>query len=920
MTYAWLSGGSTDNIVGQDERKFISLDGTLFFSHLMPEDQNSYACSLSVYSTQAGSYGPFFRLISSTDFYNETFTPRLDSSQPQIFPEEPKIGDSIYLECFAYGNPIPQYKWSRLDGKPLPSRAHISNYGRVLKIDKATYSDSGRYKCLATNPYGSVAGEITVRLRAPPTILQGLHDHLISTESNARFECLLSSADSDSTVEWFKDTKPIAPLLMPAEQRKRISIRNNILTISGTTESDSGVYQCIVANDVGSSTSSALLYVKDSKPTFPPNAMPRRVFATVESTVRIPCIFEASPRVHGRWSDEGGSHLPTMGRLRDEHGIMTIEKVLMEDSGLFFCTAHNRIGKAHAQVQLIIMEKPSIRTKANNARYSSDDAVNISCEVEMECVDNSECPESLVEYKINDRPMSAYPAIRTKVHEHAMRKANHRGKHVKQLMDIRIPNDGGGKTIGRFACSSLYGGFSEVVPRPHIPSPIALTIEETHKGTTLRLRWRLPPQHRDTRDHSSKIDEYVVELRTKRNRKWIAADHKLVSHMEKDSVTVKNLAPNTEYQFRVRSVESSIIGEPSIPSEWIRTPPGPPIEKVDALKWRPLDSQTLLVEWQPIELQQHSGDNLRYRVSWQESSPNRTLVDDVERNNLDSDQPQAILKLNSTDGCRMVVLKVTPVNDQGSGSDSMETIAFINSHGQLKKVEMHNVRPVNATHVNISWVWEENSECDTKHAVQITCISKDGEEVIATVDSDLTHLTLGGLEAETAYDCTLKAVDNHGNFGPASKQFRIHTKQHPPEAAPIITKLRLQQLPEGFTTLLEWTAIELQQPNRSDYGCGYKIYIYISETATEPIILDMPVQRLSDRRAPSARLDGLKLMMKYIVHVAGYNPGGIGPISAPESTRLGSQSSIDLHVYSMTDSFRVLPMFLYSLIALIVLF
>uniref|UniRef100_A0A8R1EBN4 Fibronectin type-III domain-containing protein n=1 Tax=Caenorhabditis japonica TaxID=281687 RepID=A0A8R1EBN4_CAEJA len=262
-----------------------------------------------------------------------------------------------------------------------------------------------------------------------------------------------------------------------------------------------------------------------------------------------------------------------------------------------------------------------------------------------------------------------------------------------------------------------------------------------------------------------KVDGYLVELRTKRNRKWRAAERQIVANMEKDSITVQNLHPNTEYQFRVRSVDKSAIGEPSIPSEWVRTPPGAPTEPIDNLKWRSLDAQTLLVEWQPIELgDESSGDNLRYRVSWSESTVgNRTEQEEEElSNHLDSDQPQAILKLNRTEGCRMVVLAVRPVNDQGNGSVSTDTVAFLNSQGELKKVSLHNVKPINASHVNISWAWDtSSSDCDTKHAVQISCLDLKGSEISATVASDKTYWLLGGLDAETAYDCDLKAVDNH---------------------------------------------------------------------------------------------------------------------------------------------------------------
>lgn len=145
----------------------------------------------------------------------------------------------------------------------------------------------------------------------------------------------------------------------------------------------------------------------------------------------------------------------------------------------------------------------------------------------------------------------------------------------------------------------------------------------------------------------------------------------------------------------------------------------------------------------------------------------------------------------------MVVLAVRPVNDQGNGSVSTDTIAFLNSQGELKKVSMHNVKPINASHVNISWTWDTSSDCDTKHAVLITCQDPEGAEISVTVANDRSYWMLGGLEAETGYNCDLKAVDNHGNLGPASKKFRIHTKQHPPSEAPAIEKLMMKQMVRG---------------------------------------------------------------------------------------------------------------------------
>jgi hypothetical protein len=79
-------------------------------------------------ATQSAQHGPFFRLFLPLGHINpklmkkhpggtkspsssaasghqhpHAFPPRIDDYQPQLFPEVPTRGQSVYLECFAYG-------------------------------------------------------------------------------------------------------------------------------------------------------------------------------------------------------------------------------------------------------------------------------------------------------------------------------------------------------------------------------------------------------------------------------------------------------------------------------------------------------------------------------------------------------------------------------------------------------------------------------------------------------------------------------------------------------------------------------------------------------------------------------------------------------------------------------------------------
>ncbi|VDM73921.1 unnamed protein product, partial [Strongylus vulgaris] len=122
----------------------------------------------------------------------------------------------------------------------------------------------------------------------------------------------------------------------------------------------------------------------------------------------------------------------------------------------------------------------------------------------------------------------------------------------------------------------------------------------------------------------------------------------------------------------------------------------------------------------------------------------------------------------------------------------------------------------------------------------------------------------------------------------------------------------------GYTTVIEWSAIEFPQSNVTDTAIGYKIFVYVSETASEAVILTMPINRLSNPDKPSARLDGLRLMYMYTIQVAGYNAGGLGPLSSPRIIRLGPQSTLDEP--SSARRFRLLYTLVILLLSLLRIF
>ncbi|CAJ0936811.1 unnamed protein product, partial [Mesorhabditis belari] len=651
--------------------------------------------------------GPFFRLrvppATLPSPTREAFPPRLEVGHPQLFPERPAPGDTVYIECFAYGNPVPSYRWTRVDGKPLPDRSTVLNHDRVLKIENLQPHDQTRYKCTAANVKGVVSGEVTLILAGPPVVLLPLAPRLVATESEWSLECTLPSSDLTSQVEWFRNARPLVPLLMPAHERRRFTIDHNLLLIRETKPNDTGIYECVVSNEIGSTVSSSFIKVLDAAPRFPPLSMPSKVFALKGTTLRLPCVYQASPLGTAFWSTGGGTNLPTKGRIRDQNGLLVIENLISDDAGLFFCIVRNRLGEDHAAVTLVVSDKKEIRAKNGTMIWES--GRNVTCEVQHE--------------------------------EEVVRKPSF--------------------------CRSIFGESDGIsISKGSPPAPLKVNAVNISRFG-VDLYWILPAQHRETRQNPPVEESFLIEVRSKDDRRWKTVNRSMFQRIEKsvDRTTVDDLLPNQDYQFRVRSVLGGQIGDASAPTEWIHTPARPPTEAPQSLSWKALDQSTIFVEWGAVE--------------------------------------------------------------------------------------------------------------------QIECFAPDHLVGPLTVSASFTKWMVGGLKASTIYRCSLTPVDPSGRLGARTETEAVRTAKPPPPAAPTIGRLGLAAMPDGhFTTIIEWTSVDFG--NITDpTELGYKIFVYISETASDAVVLNMPLKALVDPQQPSARLDGLRLMYKYTVQVAAYNAGGLGP-------------------------------------------
>ncbi|VDK44791.1 unnamed protein product [Anisakis simplex] len=921
LSFSWMTDGSTERFVSQTDRIFISHDGTLYFSYILKEDATSYACSLALSSTQSGHYGPFFKLKLPLRLSEYTFAPKIDELQPQVFPEHPQLKHTTYLECFAYARPSPRYKWSRVDGRPISTKAKLVNYGRVLKIDSLEPEDSGTYKCTAENEHGMDSAEVSLLIQARPEILRPLTDRIAASNTTTIFDCRLAA--SDGNIEWFRDAVPISPLLMSSKDRSR-------LTIKGIRREDSGIYECIAVNEVGSTSSSARLTVVDFMPRFDSNIMPKRIFAVIGAKLMIPCIYHASPNGFVQWSRQNGERVADNGRVRVDNSqlnALVIQRVERSDHGEFICTATNEYGQASFTIRLFVIDNPNVIVKPQSefrARQGID--VNISCEIEIACeAPRNECPEALFEWTLNDRPVRSLPQYTT-MHSMASEAyesdTSHSGSKVKHKFELELPSELGIHRDGRFACTSLFGGAAIEIDNRYVPlAPIHLRISNI-SSESASLSWTQPSIRQREQKHNrpSAIDTYVVEFRRSGTREWAIVPNGTLQTDINAPINSRSITSLTSFQsyqrneslkrnatlnidrvqFRVKVIATNGLSAISKSTEWFKTLPAPPNEIIKNVTWRRLDAEHVLIQWTPtdevllgdeavvLHLQDYEmcsillkqffsksnygGPNFHYELWWNDETK------DLHEMAILYESAHVIRLSNTKYNCKAIKLSIRGVNDAGKGPTSAETVLHISQQAPSRRATNLVSKVINSTCTLLHWQWTSGTECENLYGIKISCkaISNDSKDthVNNSIAFGFTQWMICGLQPSTVYSCSVIPFDKYAHEGEQSDAVEIVTKSSPPQHAPHIKNWRLQKMHNILREVLIqciWNGVPFRfvlclQTSLLMSDTTW-VQIYVSETASKPITLKISESALQTRRKPLARIDELRLMYYYTFRV-----------------------------------------------------
>ncbi|NWS55625.1 MXRA5 protein, partial [Chunga burmeisteri] len=377
VTWTKVSTGALMTANTRLQRFEVWKNGTLLIRNVQLQDHGQYLC------TAQNLHGIDKMIIVLT----------VVAQQPKILLSRYRdvtvyFGETVAMECQASGTPSPHISWIFPDRKILQtvttteSRIMLHE-NRTLSIKQATFSDRGVYKCVASNAAG--ADSIAVRLHIaalPPIIQQDKQENIsLPLGSSINIHCTAKAAPSPS-IRWvvFDGTQ-----IRPSQfvNGNLFVFPNGTLYIRNTSPKDSGTYECIAANMVGTARRTIQLHVKkhasNAKIT---GSSPQRTDVTYGSILHLDCSASGDPWPRILW------RLPSKRMIDSLHssvetrikvfsnGTLVVHSVTDKDAGDYLCVARNKIGDDYVVLKVNVMMKPAkIEHKNENnhkVKYGGD--------------------------------------------------------------------------------------------------------------------------------------------------------------------------------------------------------------------------------------------------------------------------------------------------------------------------------------------------------------------------------------------------------------------------------------------------------------------------------------------------------------------------------------------------------------------
>ncbi|XP_010790195.1 matrix-remodeling-associated protein 5-like [Notothenia coriiceps] len=258
ITWTKVSTGAVMSILSRAERFEVLPNGTLVIQNIQLQDRGTYICS-------AQSFLGRDRLLANLEVW--TRPPRMQlASYREVTIHQ---GGEVHLQCQADGVPSPLLSWVLPDRSVLTSSAAstsriIMDTNGTLHIPVTLTGDRGVYRCVASNSAGTASASARVHVSSlPPVIQQAKEEHLLLSPGRPVYAHCSARGAPTPTLRW---RIPDGTIVRQSQflHGNLFVLPNGTLHIRGVRPKDSGNYECIASNAVGTDKRTVRLEIEGS--------------------------------------------------------------------------------------------------------------------------------------------------------------------------------------------------------------------------------------------------------------------------------------------------------------------------------------------------------------------------------------------------------------------------------------------------------------------------------------------------------------------------------------------------------------------------------------------------------------------------------------------------------------------------------
>uniref|UniRef100_A0A8C0MW62 Hemicentin 2 n=1 Tax=Canis lupus familiaris TaxID=9615 RepID=A0A8C0MW62_CANLF len=269
------------------------------------------------------------------------------------------VGENASLPCPARGTPTPQVTWWKgPSSEPLRGRPGLEVLDEgSLFLASVSPTDSGDYKCQATNEAGSTSRRAKLVVYVPPSIREDGHRTNVSgmAGQSLTLECDVNGFPAPEIV-WLKDGQ-----LIPEASSHRLPDKPQALHLPRIQEGDSGLYSCRAENQAGTAQRDFHLLVL-----IPPSVLgsgaAQEVLGLAGAEVELKCRTSGVPTPQVEWTKDGQPILPgdPHVQLQEDGQVLRITSSHLGDEGWYQCVAFSPAGQQAKDFQLRMQVPPTI--------------------------------------------------------------------------------------------------------------------------------------------------------------------------------------------------------------------------------------------------------------------------------------------------------------------------------------------------------------------------------------------------------------------------------------------------------------------------------------------------------------------------------------------------------------------------------